>query len=530
LACSRGGWFDLHRSFRWIDAICINQSDNKEKGIQVNMMGDIYDRATEVLVWLGEAPTLEVEKAFRLLRAINDYIDSQIVESELAADSVRAIVYIPVLVHWDQLFHDPSESEALQRFWLEPWFCRVWVVQEVALASSAWVFYGESSISLSEVIQTAVIMGIRQDLQNQFDVARWSNAFTNSLSMYTLKDNWIQESRLLRGLQEVLKRRGMPNFNYILNNSSEFEATIPLDYIYAFLGHPAAKRPDGSSMLEADYTISVEDACQKLAQSQYEQDERLDFLCTLSHSTLADIDETPSWVPMIHKKKVRNWFSYNYWYADNFVKSYFPKAVFQGGMLHGKAFIFDSITICPGNFGQDAFETTNPSVVEMYWSMQAAHIQPSEREERLHTFMWTLVGGGYMRGSERLQRDFYAYCREKTSPEFCPSIGVKNIETEHHSLVEGHWREFEVTGYFRMGGRRFFVGESGRVGLGSSLLQAGDLCCVLIGCRMPLVIRPTSTSNHFKVLGEAYIHDVMYGEIIKAHMGSTSESRDITLV
>ena len=70
----------------WADAICINQSDNKEKGIQVNMMGDIYDRATAVLVWLGEVPDLEAEKAFRLLRAINHYIDSQITDSELAAN------------------------------------------------------------------------------------------------------------------------------------------------------------------------------------------------------------------------------------------------------------------------------------------------------------------------------------------------------------------------------------------------------------------------------------------------------------
>jgi hypothetical protein len=51
----------------WADAICINQANDKEKGVQVNMMGEIYDRATGVLVWLGVAPTLEAEKAFRLL-------------------------------------------------------------------------------------------------------------------------------------------------------------------------------------------------------------------------------------------------------------------------------------------------------------------------------------------------------------------------------------------------------------------------------------------------------------------------------
>lgn len=37
----------------WIDAICINQSDDMEKGIQVQRMGDTYKEATEVFVWLG---------------------------------------------------------------------------------------------------------------------------------------------------------------------------------------------------------------------------------------------------------------------------------------------------------------------------------------------------------------------------------------------------------------------------------------------------------------------------------------------
>ena len=38
----------------WIDAICINQSDNEEKGVQVSMMGDIYANAARTIVWLGK--------------------------------------------------------------------------------------------------------------------------------------------------------------------------------------------------------------------------------------------------------------------------------------------------------------------------------------------------------------------------------------------------------------------------------------------------------------------------------------------
>lgn len=39
----------------WIDAICINQNNVHEKIHQIQQMGDIYKRAHEVIVWLGES-------------------------------------------------------------------------------------------------------------------------------------------------------------------------------------------------------------------------------------------------------------------------------------------------------------------------------------------------------------------------------------------------------------------------------------------------------------------------------------------
>lgn len=39
----------------WIDAICINQGNNKEKSFQVGLMREIYEWADHVFVWLGPA-------------------------------------------------------------------------------------------------------------------------------------------------------------------------------------------------------------------------------------------------------------------------------------------------------------------------------------------------------------------------------------------------------------------------------------------------------------------------------------------
>ncbi|ETI21401.1 hypothetical protein G647_07748 [Cladophialophora carrionii CBS 160.54] len=40
--------------YLWVDAICIDQRNNDEKGAQVSIMGKIFSGAERVLVWLGE--------------------------------------------------------------------------------------------------------------------------------------------------------------------------------------------------------------------------------------------------------------------------------------------------------------------------------------------------------------------------------------------------------------------------------------------------------------------------------------------
>ncbi|KAK8000564.1 heterokaryon incompatibility protein [Apiospora arundinis] len=39
--------------FLWIDALCIDQNDHREKGHQVGQMSSVYRNAERVLVWLG---------------------------------------------------------------------------------------------------------------------------------------------------------------------------------------------------------------------------------------------------------------------------------------------------------------------------------------------------------------------------------------------------------------------------------------------------------------------------------------------
>jgi hypothetical protein len=62
----------------WVDAICINQEDEREKTHQVKQMGHIYKEAERVVVWLGKG-TEESDLIMDLMK----YIHADVVKLEI---------------------------------------------------------------------------------------------------------------------------------------------------------------------------------------------------------------------------------------------------------------------------------------------------------------------------------------------------------------------------------------------------------------------------------------------------------------
>lgn len=48
-------------------------------------------------------------------------------------------------------------------------------------------------------------------------------------------------------------------------------------------------------------------------------------------------------------------------------------------------------------------------------------------------------------------------------------------------------------------------------------MQAGDLCRILFGARLPYILR--RVRNGYLLVGESYIHGIMQGEIVGAWRG-----------
>ena len=55
----------------WVDAICISQKDNDEKGPQVALMAQLYRNAESVLVWLGVGNSV-IYEAIEILKDAAD--------------------------------------------------------------------------------------------------------------------------------------------------------------------------------------------------------------------------------------------------------------------------------------------------------------------------------------------------------------------------------------------------------------------------------------------------------------------------
>jgi hypothetical protein len=78
------------------------------------------------------------------------------------------------------------------------------------------------------------------------------------------------------------------------------------------------------------------------------------------------------------------------------------------------------------------------------------------------------------------------------------------------------------------GGRRLFVTPEKWLGSGPELLESGDEVWLLKNAAVPFILRPTGDSQ-YQLVGEAYVHGIMYGELVDAP-GGRDGFRDIAIV
>ncbi|KAK3399186.1 heterokaryon incompatibility protein-domain-containing protein, partial [Sordaria brevicollis] len=229
-----------HDRLLWIDAICIDQNDFKEKGHQVGQMRQIYENAEQVVVWLG--PSNRDTDAFMDMarrwdhetrqqpgaRNAQRWVDSWI---RLTADEIGP-VGIEIAAR---------RRDALQEILNRPWFRRVWILQEVASAKKATIQCGSKSMSSQGFGLLPFLLGLRVDSHTQ--------AVLDILPSYRRRDTWWGEKQDLQTL--LVKFRTS-------------KATDDRDRIYALLG--ISSDACTSSTLLPNYGKSIGDVVRNTIQ------------------------------------------------------------------------------------------------------------------------------------------------------------------------------------------------------------------------------------------------------------------------
>lgn len=233
----------------WIDAICINQENNSEKSVQIRKMADIFRQAPRVVVWLGSEGQ-DSSGALARLQTIAEQVD--LLESRAVRSSVEA-KYPGWIEGQTKLPFSARDWHSIDSLLRRAWFNRLWVVQEVGLASrNSLVQCGGERILWVDFKRAIACLCVRAD-------------------------SWLERQLLLSHIY-LTHRSDRINFALLLHSHSYRKCRHPHDRVYALLG---LAPPKIAGAIPVDYTMSVSEVF------------KATFLSTLQHYERWEIVQCP---------------------------------------------------------------------------------------------------------------------------------------------------------------------------------------------------------------------------------------------
>ncbi|KAI8940146.1 hypothetical protein NX059_003859 [Plenodomus lindquistii] len=510
----------------WIDQICINQADNVEKSIQVGLMSEIYKRAFRVIVWLGPADE-NSRLCKQWLEAFEKLIPSLNFKKEVTIGSPEYDPNIRKMILMDT-FSSPDTSPvwipAIGRTFSRPWFRRVWVVQEMILATELLFLTGDIAFSLQdfEDLFTAPMEMFKEypDLKADID----NGIISYRVLMQLNTDTFTTTPEPLRFLR-VMAAVG-----------DEFWTKEPCDRLYGFLG-----LIEGLDFTP-DYTSPVLDNFTRFAATIARQYGSLDFLSLWSANldsrlpnTHPDFLNFPSWVPSFTATPlcapwrlavggVRTWGREVSWNASA-SRPHIHNQTASASLtkkLHVRGQIVDHIAILGNTRVARWLDIDTPYLISLTQQLQ------SEIPGLEH---WTYID---------LVHFFNVVASNGTTPwetaEQILDLAPSSVPDEHRHLLR---HAGALGACFMMGkGRRFVRTEKGRLGIvpwmdtrGRVGEERGSAIVVLHGCCVPIVLEKVDEGNgevgEWTVVGDCYVEGIMFGEGV---VWDVKDAREFILV
>lgn len=525
----------------WIDQICINQADDAEKSSQVPLMGTIYSNATSTIVWLDDVE--EPWKARTMLAGIWHEFVYGTEESSLAMIRQHSLTY-PHSGGWSQL----------SNIFANPYFSRVWVVQEVVLSPSITVLASGEPLSWDHL----ALFASKMTSHPYSDELRAgpSVGIKDASPLGTL--NALVMATLREEIRDGLNVRPAREPESLLGLLSNLRSTLPADRLYGLISLFPPERAASRPWLSPDYTktarqLYTEAAKSLLLELRNNHNEILSFA---GAGWQRNVAELPSWVPdwsslaMVDTgrsnfTKIQNSSRFNA-SAGAELAIWFPKSQLQRPndppILSLQGHMFDTIShlgpvhsytehnrgLGPGNdaivavlqshicsrrlamrYTSDPYRPTNQPLQEAFWRTlvgDTVFSRPAHAELGRGCRLWERLMANTV-DPAGTNVDLVDETNTEPSVDEIKAAGQMH-EAFRETLLWNGTRSNCCTG------RRFCVTGRGHLAMVPPGVEEGDSLAILYGLHTPFVLRtvPGEGPKRLVMVGEAYVHGVMDGE------------------
>lgn len=557
---------DLYRTL-WIDAICIHQTNDDERGYQVSQMGRIFKSATAVFIWLGMAS----QNSDEALQFVSDLWKMKTSQGAWQNDTQSEwMVFKANFAPYGYFTNERlNQLRALSYLVNRTWFHRRWVVQEVAFAANIVVQCGQSKVSWSEFANTITFLHNHHPklvhILHTFHVGQniedWAldHTLTAAHAITATPDLQARTASQFLFITSRLLHRDPTNRtpSYLIDISTlvtklwALKVSDPRDTVFALFS--LARDAPGSNDLYPDYTKSTCEVFVDLVEHVVFSTQSLDIILR-PWAPSSDII-MPSWISVIE--------------PINRVG-----VLFQGDLVNGiedkdsKSRPFyaasgqsrPSFRIYRDNFTHmlDTKGFVIGSVVELMDIAHQGKLPLSWRYAKLNQLWPLVVGGKTLRGDKppllyesncrALFKgwiigglDWHGPVQRKVLVDVIDVHQLINVfhgSTRHEETLPKEYlagfsqTEETLTFLERLRvctwNRRLIRISDGGLGLAPARTRLGDIICILLGCSLPVILR--SSGRNFTVIGEVYVHGMSDGEAMKGLQESKYSLQNFCLI
>lgn len=186
----------------WTDLLCIDQAHHSEKNEQISRMGDIYAQAACVISWLGHSE--KTEEAIKTLIKFSSSISQGLALEDAKGSSQSRQI----------------DNACNQLAFREPYWGRVWVLQEVACARHCIVACGDLCLDFGVLLHR---MEIAMERSDSINIVSYRARSTRRMKTLVALKTSIQQGETMKFL-ELIKVTGF------------CKTTRDQDRIYGLLG------------------------------------------------------------------------------------------------------------------------------------------------------------------------------------------------------------------------------------------------------------------------------------------------------